>query len=368
MALIFGFLDESGEWYGEDPARGEGWSAPRVGWLTFRPGPEEPGHTSPFVGQRLEVRYASIGEEGDPGPVPYRLDDGSSYYPTMQVHEMLAGHRDPRAAPDGLDGDDLFRHEEYIADRYEPSTTIAGPADRDAYQYGAEPALARARRIYADLHDGDQHFDVSVEPSDPGCMRVEVLGAGGDGQRVAYLAGEFNGTDLAATLTRLGRLFFAAAAQASPRASRGPTAGRNRQGEPWTDEECELLAARYQAGTEVAALAAELGRSERAVRIRLYHLRLAPWPADSLPQRATPAPKPIPAYTMEDLRRSHPNSHKPWLPEDDARLATRFADGATVEELMVEFGRNHNAITSRLGHLRVLPSVADQQAAGTKPD
>ncbi|MFG2037238.1 hypothetical protein [Dactylosporangium sp. NPDC048998] len=109
------------------------------------------------------------------------------------------------------------------------------------------------------------------------------------------------------------------------------------------------MAARHRDGAGAEAIAAELGRTANSVRYKLYDLGLGPFPGPN----TTPAPLVrTPAYTMEDLRKVHPNSHKPWEPEDDERLARRAAEGATVTELMAEFGRNEGAITSRLGRVR----------------
>jgi hypothetical protein len=264
----------------------------------------------------------------------------------MQVHRLLAGHAD-------LDGDDDLPvwYDDVpkpwpapTADGVEPGSNVPVPRAGGAASVAMGP-------IYADVSVGGRHYDINIEAAEAGQVHVEVLGAGADGQRVARLQGEVADTDPALTLTLLGRLFLAAAAQAASRA-RGRRMHQGRQGESWTDEESQLLSARYTSGVEIPELAAELGRSQRAIKLRLYHLRLAPFPVDDLPQLRTPAvPKPAPAYTMEDLRRTHTNSHKRWEPEDDARLLTRFAEGATVDDLMAEFGRNHGAITSRLGHL-----------------
>ena len=101
-------------------------------------------------------------------------------------------------------------------------------------------------------------------------------------------------------------------------------------------------------------IAAELGRSPKSVRYKLHALRLGPFPAPTA-RSASPRPVHVPAYTMEDLRAVHPNSHKRWEPEEDERLACRSQEGATLGELMQEFGRNEGAITSRLTRLAVPP-------------
>jgi hypothetical protein len=57
---------------------------------------------------------------------------------------------------------------------------------------------------------------------------------------------------------------------------------------------------------------------------------------------------PLQADFVADQRRRHPNAYRSWTVRDDERLSARAAEGATVPELMAEFGRNRGAITSRL--------------------
>lgn len=65
---------------------------------------------------------------------------------------------------------------------------------------------------------------------------------------------------------------------------------------------------------------------------------LAPFPAPDLR-----------AYAVEELRKQYPNAYTPWTADDDARLVARFQDGATIPDLMREFGRQRGGITARLG-------------------
>ncbi|MFE3456462.1 hypothetical protein ACFXKD_02880 [Nocardiopsis aegyptia] len=58
------------------------------------------------------------------------------------------------------------------------------------------------------------------------------------------------------------------------------------------------------------------------------------------------------AAQVERERRKHPNAYAPWSQEDDARLAARVNEGASVADLMEEFGRGRGAIQARL--LRVM--------------
>jgi hypothetical protein len=47
-------------------------------------------------------------------------------------------------------------------------------------------------------------------------------------------------------------------------------------------------------------------------------------------------------------RQAHPKAYSPWLPEDGESLMARYADGASVAELAVEFEQGEGAIRSRL--------------------
>lgn len=86
------------------------------------------------------------------------------------------------------------------------------------------------------------------------------------------------------------------------------------------------------------------------MRWRLHKIGAGPFPSD-LVRRRTGPPKPPPAYTLADLRKVHPNSHKRWTAEEDERLALRTEEGATVPQLMEEFERNENTIITRLAKL-----------------
>jgi hypothetical protein len=61
-----------------------------------------------------------------------------------------------------------------------------------------------------------------------------------------------------------------------------------------------------------------------------------------------------PAYRVEDLRRAHPNTHRRWTPEDEQQLRDRFAQGATIGDLVAELGRNEGGITARLIRLGLM--------------
>jgi len=74
--------------------------------------------------------------------------------------------------------------------------------------------------------------------------------------------------------------------------------------------------------------------------------------AQEPPTPAEPAHEP--AYRVEDLRRTHPNIHRRWTPEDEQRLRDRFAQGATIGDLVAELGRNEGGVTARLIRLGLL--------------
>lgn len=88
MALIFAFRDEGGHWYGRPQAEID--YGPFEGALTLDPAdwPDEQGRRSPFVGQRLEIRYGGI--EDGPGFGGYvRLDSGYRLFATATVDDLL---------------------------------------------------------------------------------------------------------------------------------------------------------------------------------------------------------------------------------------------------------------------------------------
>jgi hypothetical protein len=86
MELIYAFMDESGQWHGEPDAETDG-DAPREDTLIYRPLPGMEGALSRFAGQRLLVRYADIFRPV--GPVPYQVEGGDSYLPTLAVYDLL---------------------------------------------------------------------------------------------------------------------------------------------------------------------------------------------------------------------------------------------------------------------------------------
>lgn len=61
-----------------------------------------------------------------------------------------------------------------------------------------------------------------------------------------------------------------------------------------------------------------------------------------------------PKNHFEQQKALYPNAYKPWHTEDDERLAKLYKEGASVEELMAIFQRNHGGITSRLSKLKLI--------------
>lgn len=58
---------------------------------------------------------------------------------------------------------------------------------------------------------------------------------------------------------------------------------------------------------------------------------------------------------LADRRHAHPNSHARWTAQEEAQLVQRARRGASLDQLVSEFGRNANAITIRLERNGVAP-------------
>ena len=108
-------------------------------------------------------------------------------------------------------------------------------------------------------------------------------------------------------------------------------------------------------GERVAHLHAEMSLADLALIGRLVgeaaEDAARSWPGVTVPGRP-------PVSTMEARRQTHPNAYRRWADDDDALLVERIGQGATVPELVAEFGRNRGAIVSRaarLGHPLVAP-------------
>jgi hypothetical protein len=69
------------------------------------------------------------------------------------------------------------------------------------------------------------------------------------------------------------------------------------------------------------------------------------------------------AYDVEAIRQKHNQAYAPWSPEADEYLRSRFLEGATIDDLSDEFGRQPGGIRSRLRKLGY-----DVQGNGPAPD
>ncbi|AOR29925.1 hypothetical protein BFF78_01480 [Streptomyces fodineus] len=293
-----------------------------------------------FAGQTLTVLVATCDLEASQSAC--RLDDGREVTASWHVHELLAPP-------------------------YPPDRRSVAPAHMTSP--GAETAPPR---VTLEVVEAGRRYCLAVEPAIEGRAEVTVLVCSADGVIQGELTGELPLADLGA----MGRLITAAAAAsadsaaataASSTARASPAAGAAgaadggravRPGAAWTPEDEERLCRLHQSGKEVAELAGELGRSENAIRWKLYSLKLAPYPADLVPaprhsasvQAQAAQPK---AYTVAEKRQSHPRAYERWSPEEDERLARMHADEVPVAEMARELGRNEGAIASRLE--KILP-------------
>ena len=111
--------------------------------------------------------------------------------------------------------------------------------------------------------------------------------------------------------------------------------------EPWTAEEAEELKQMAADGVARADMAAQLGRSPNAIKMKLLSLGLY-------------VPKP---------------SARPWTPEDEHSLIKLYRDGVSFAELAAVFGRTEGAILRRLILLRaaILPDSKPAEASGEAP-
>ena len=111
--------------------------------------------------------------------------------------------------------------------------------------------------------------------------------------------------------------------------------------EPWTADEAEELRQMAADGVTRAEMAAQLGRSPNAIKLKLQSLGLY-------------VPKP---------------AAKPWTPEDEHALVKLYRDGVSFAELASVFSRTEGAILSRLIRLRaaVLPDIAPAEALDLPP-
>lgn len=78
------------------------------------------------------------------------------------------------------------------------------------------------------------------------------------------------------------------------------------------------------------------------------------------PRSSEPKPKPPGAYRVQEIRLEYPNAYRRWEPEEDAQLAQRSAEGASLAELVEEFGRQESAVQSRLAKIDATGPAADE--------
>jgi hypothetical protein len=329
--LIYAFRDAHGAWHG-DPDADIFDAQPGHGTLTLPPAApgQDPGL---FDGQRLEVLYAACGLETS--QTSYHLDGGGSFQATWHVHELLAP---------------TYRHQP-------PGSRQLAPA----------PADARPDRPTVKLEIGSPHrrYCLTADLLEDGRLEVTVLVCTSDGAIQGELTGELDICDLG-EVSRLIASTPMASIPEAPSSNAAPAAPpaavkATRHGEAWTPQAVDYLQDHYGAGKTPEQLAQELGRSEKSIRWKLWGLKIGPYPADLVPApRATAETQPPKAYTVEEKRQLHPNAYKPWTPDEEAALALRCAQGASLSELSQEFGRNEGAIASRLTRIDAHGPAADE--------
>ncbi len=73
------------------------------------------------------------------------------------------------------------------------------------------------------------------------------------------------------------------------------------------------------------------------------------------------------AYDLTALRREHTQAYAPWGAEDDAHLRSRFLAGATMDDLVSEFGRQAGGIRSRLRKLGLDSPTGERPGGQDRP-
>ncbi|MCX4673546.1 hypothetical protein OG453_44120 [Streptomyces sp. NBC_01381] len=244
----------------------------------------------------------------------------------------------PRQQPSALDADpqppaDVFDDPHHLR-RTEPAPTASPP-----------------RRVES-VH-GDHHYQLSLTPGPQGQSHISVLVLAPHGEIISSIEGSLAPADLqpVSDLLRAATQLdpVQPAPPATPSAAGGNAAARN--GQSWTAEDLDRLAAHHAAGTDPAQMARQLGRTERSVRFKLHQLGLARFPGEVVRLPASRLPTTEPAYSVQEIRRTHPRAYQRWTPEEDARLADLHRQGAPLAALVEEFGRNEGAINARLGVL-----------------
>lgn len=59
------------------------------------------------------------------------------------------------------------------------------------------------------------------------------------------------------------------------------------------------------------------------------------------------------AYSVEQIRQTHPSAYAPWTNEDEYKLKIMYFDGKSIDEIAGALGRNRGAISSRLRKLGI---------------
>lgn len=113
---------------------------------------------------------------------------------------------------------------------------------------------------------------------------------------------------------------------------------------PWTEEEDQMLLARYDADCSIDDLAVFFEREDGAIRSRLRKLRDR--------NSVTHEPK---------WRKERPNAGKTWSNKDDAELLTAFDSGIPIPRIAQSLGRGIGAVHVRLIKLgRESPSEGEE--------
>ncbi|MFJ1569897.1 hypothetical protein ACIOG8_37790 [Streptomyces erythrochromogenes] len=323
--LIYAFRDAHGTWHG-DPHAEIYETQPGRGALTLPPTPPG-GAPGLFDGQRLDVLYAACDLEASQDS--YRLDEGGAFLATWHVHELLSPA--------------------YLPPHTEPTR--------------ASPAPQRTSSVKLELRSEDRRYSLAADFLGEGRIELTVIVCTLDGIVQGELTGELDACDLG----EIGRLIASVPATAPGRSGTpdipASTVKATRHGDAWTAETHDYLKDHYQAGKSPQELAQDLGRSEKSIRWKLHSLGLAPFPTDLAPsQRTSPQPKAPKAYTVEEKRQTHPNAYKPWTPDDEQQLGERCAQGASLEDLAQEFGRDLGAIATCLLKINAEGPAADEVA------
>jgi hypothetical protein len=100
---------------------------------------------------------------------------------------------------------------------------------------------------------------------------------------------------------------------------------------PWTEEEDQMLLARFEADCPIGELATIFEREDRAIRSRLKKLR----------DRNSPDDRP-------QWKKERPNAGKAWSIKDDTELLAAFDSGIPIPKIAQSLGRGVGAVQVRL--------------------